>query len=99
MVVWSSVLIFAGVIFGVWILLKLKEMRHKVTSIIIIFLLAFLYFSFSYVVNHSNVDLKSVSGIIDAINLYFSWLFSVFNNFKILTSNAIKMNWAGNFSR
>jgi len=39
------------------------------------------------------VDLSTISGMTDATKLYFSWLFSVFGNFKTITAGAIQLDW------
>jgi len=78
----------------VWILLETKKFKHKVLEIFIIFLILFTYFSFTFVLSGKNIDLSTLDGISKAGSIYFSWLGSVFQNLKTITTNAIRMNWS-----
>ena len=80
----------------VWVFLEAKRAKHKLLAIFLIILILFGYFSVSYVFRDKVVDYKSVSGLIQAGNVYFSWLGYAFGNVKTITANTIKMNWEGN---
>jgi hypothetical protein len=80
----------------IYLFVELKRARHKFFAIFMILLIVFAYVSFVYFFKGRNVDFKTVPGVIGATKLYFSWLFSVFQNLKGVTSYAVKMNWADN---
>jgi len=86
-------LIVAILIVLAFIFLRISHMKHKLFLIIIIMFLLFFYTTGSSVLSGQNVDWKSFSGIEKAFKVYFSWLGGVFGNLKVLTTNAIKMNW------
>lgn len=82
----------------IWLMIEFKRMRHKTFAFFLIFLILFLFFSFAFVFSEKNVDYKTGSGIIEAGKIYLSWLGTLFNNLKSITTNAIKMDWKGNES-
>ena len=93
-------IIIAIVIIWIMIELKRKEVlfRHRFFAIFIIILLLFSYFSFTYVLGGRGLNFSTWDGIKQAGAIYYSWLASVFENFKVLTTNAIHMNWGINNS-
>lgn len=95
MAIGVTLLIIGILIAGIWILLEFKRFRHKFFAIFLIALILFSYISFTLVLKGKNVNLKTSSGILQAGKLYFSWLGSIFGNFKTITTNAVKMDWIG----
>jgi len=89
-------LVLFVVIVGIYFFAESKRVRHKIFAFFLIGLVIFFYVSASFVFKGKNIDYGSVSGIIDAGKLYFSWLGSVFVNLKSITTNAIGMNWGAN---
>ncbi len=90
----SSTIIFLSLIIAViWIIVEVKRLKHKLGAIFLIVLIVFSYLSFFAVFNSQELDLKSPLGLVDASKIYFSWLGSVFTNLKMLTTNAIHLNW------
>lgn len=90
--------VVVALILVIWIFIEIKRMRHKLFAIFLIALILFTYISFSVVLRGKNIDYTSVSGWTTAGKLYFSWLGNAFENFKTLTSSAVKMDWEGNKS-
>jgi len=80
----------------IYVLTEAKRAKHKLFAIFLIALILFAAFSFYVVFNGKNISVKSLSDIEKMGNMYFSWLASAFNNVKIITTNAIQMNWQGN---
>lgn len=81
-------------------LIHFKHLKHRVTAIFLILLLFFAYVSVSSVIKNNDIDLKTPSGVFQVAKLYFSWLGYLFDNVKVLTGNAIRMDWTpGNFTR
>ncbi len=91
-----SVLIVAILIIGVWVIIETKRMKHKMLAVFLIGLILFSYFSFTFVFKEADIDFQSVEGISSIANLYFSWIGTVFLNFKTLTAKAINLDWKGN---
>ena len=89
-------MVISVLVIAIWIIVEMKRMRHKVFAVFLIALVLFSYISFSFVLKNKDVDLMTIEGMTTATTLYFSWLGTVFSNFKTITSKAIKMNWKGN---
>ena len=96
MMIGTALFVIAVLIIGIWVVVEIKRMRHKIFAIFLIAVILFLYFSITTVFKEKQVDLTSVSGISDAVKVYFSWLGGAFSNLKSLTANVINMNWKGN---
>lgn len=89
-------LIVAVAITAIWLIIEFKRFRHKLLLIFLIVTILSIYISFTWVLRNNNVDLTTLSGIKEASKFYFSWLGSVFGNFKTITSNAVKLDWGIN---
>lgn len=83
-------------IVAVWCIFKVKGFQHKFVTIFLIALILFSFFSFYLAFHGKGVSIKNISDIEKVAKLYFSWLGNVFGNMKVLTGQAIKMNWQGN---
>ena len=81
---------------GIWMFIELKRMKHTILAFFIIALVLFGFFSFNFVFKTSNLSIKNVSDLEKGIQLYFSWIGSVFGNIKSLTGQAVGMDWKGN---
>ncbi len=95
MVIGVTLIVVAALVAVIWIVIETKRMKHKIFAILLIALILFTYLSFTHVVKKHEVDVTTAGGIFDAGKLYFSWLGSIFGNFKSITTNAIKMDWSG----
>ncbi len=90
----SSTIIFLSLtIVVIWVLVEVKRLKHKIGAIALIALIIFSYLSFFAVFNSQKLDLKTPVGLADASKIYFSWLGSLFTNLKVLTANAIHLDW------
>ena len=98
MVVGLALLVISVLIIAIWVFIEFKRMRHKIFAIFIIVLIIFSYVSFSLVLKGQDIDYTTASGVGQATKLYFLWLGSAFGNMKVITTNAIKMDWSGNES-
>lgn len=90
--------IVAALVAGIWVFIEFKRLRHKLFAIALMALIIFTYVSFSVTIKSHDVDLKTASGWITAGKLYFSWLGSVFHNTKVLTAQAVKLDWSADNS-
>jgi len=77
-------------------LIIFKGTKHKVVKIALTVIV--LTFIISLIMTYkplkeAGVNLKSPSGMITAVRVYFAWLGNAFGNAQDLTASAIKMNW------
>ena len=93
MAIGVTLFVVAILVVLVWVTIEIKRMKHKIFAIVLIGLILMAYFSLAVVFRGEEVDLASVSGLVSAGKLYFTFLGSVFSNLVALTSNAIKMDW------
>jgi hypothetical protein len=90
------IFIIAIIIVVIWVTYGLKKIRHKFLALFLIALVLFSFLSFGIVFRGKDISIKSVSDLGNAVKLYFSWLINVFGNLRSITTNAVKMDWAGN---
>lgn len=81
------------IIIGIWLIIEVKRLKHKVFAIFLILLILFSYLSFAVVIKGKDIDLKTVGGWKTATKLYYSWLVNAFHNVKAVTSYASKQDW------
>lgn len=84
---------------GLWFLIEMKGLQHKIIATVLIFVLVFFYFSFSYVQEEYIANSEKYDGVIDSVKIYFAWLGHITSNFKTITANAINLNWTANESQ
>ena len=94
----TGMFILAVVVVGIWVIIEIRRFRHKIFAIFLIILILLSYWSFFAVFKNQELELTTVSGIISSTKIYFSWLLSIYENFKSLTVNAISMDWTKNFT-
>lgn len=92
----ASWIILAILIALIFLVFKVRHFRHRIFTIVLILLVIFFYLTIPQVILNNDVDLKSFNGIIKAGKLYVIWLGQSFNNLKILTGQALGMDWVGN---
>jgi hypothetical protein len=93
MVIGVTLFVVAALVIAIWVLIEMKRMQHKVFAIVLIGLIIFSYVSAAVLFKDQGIDFKSTSGLMQAGKIYFSWLGTIFGNFKQITSNVIKMDW------
>ena len=89
-------IVMSVLVIGIWVLIEVKRLKHKLFAIAMVGLIIFGYISFVSCTSGENLDLTTVAGLTDASKIYFSWLGMVFGNFKTITSNVVKMDWETN---
>jgi len=89
----TGILIISAIIIAIWVLIEVKRFKHKIFAIFLMVAIVFLYFGAFAVFQDREVDFGSVSGIMDATKVYFSWLVNIFGNFKTLTVGAVQLDW------
>jgi hypothetical protein len=77
-------------------LIIFKGTKHKFVktffTVIILTFIIFLVMTYTPL-KQAGVSLKSPSGMITTIKVYFAWLGNAFGNAQDLTASAIRMNW------
>jgi hypothetical protein len=89
-----TLILILVLIVAIWLIIEFKRFKHKILAIFLIGLVLFTYFSFSSVIKNENLDLKTASGVKEAGQLYVLWLGNAFKNVKVLTANAIHLDWS-----
>jgi disulfide bond formation protein DsbB len=89
-----TVLIVIAVIVVIWVAIEAKRLKHKLFAFLLIGLILFTYISFTVVIQKHDIDLTTVSGMIEAGGLYFSWLGSIVTNIVEVTAHAINLDWS-----
>jgi hypothetical protein len=96
MAIKTALLVIGILVVLVFVFSRFKQNKPKIIGGIMIILLLTMFLSFNFAMKNQDIDFKSVSGIISAGKIYFSWMGYAFGNFKTITANAIKMDWKGN---
>ena len=91
-------IIIAALVVLAFVFLKIKHIKHKLVLVLIIIALLFVYTTGSQILDGYEIEWKTTEGMSRAIGLYTSWLGGVFDNLKVITANAIKMDWSRNVS-
>ena len=89
-------IVIGAVIFVIFVFVKFRYIKHKLTWIFILLIILLLYIGFLTSMVGHNIDLKTYSGGQTAIKLYLVWLGNSFNNMKTLTGEAVKLDWGTN---
>ncbi len=90
---WGIVILLILVIF---FFVKLRYIKHKLLWILILITILILYIGFMISTSGKDINLKTFEGTSAAIRLYLTWLGQSFDNLKILTGQATKLDWGAN---
>jgi hypothetical protein len=90
------VLLIAAFIVVILMLLRFKKLKHEIFAFFLILLILFAFFSFTLAFKGKNFTIANVSDVNSAVKIYLSWFGNAFDNVKIITTQAVKMNWEGN---
>ncbi len=88
----SWIIIMLLVIVGI-IAIKMNHLRHRFFIIILIVVALFFYLTMTFVTNQHQVDLTTYDGFVAGMKIYGGWIANGFQNMKVLTGNAVKMDW------
>ena len=89
-------IIIVVIIAAIFIFVKLKYIKHKLSWIVILALVLLFYIGFLASTSGQDLNLKTFDGSQTAIKLYLSWLGQSFENMKVITGQAIKLDWGAN---
>lgn len=73
--------------------IKMNHLKHRTFIIILIVLALFFYVSVTFIASKNNLTMDSYDGFINTMKVYGGWLANGFGNVKVLTGNAVKMDW------
>ena len=90
MINWIIILIL--VVVGV-LAIKMNHLKHRAFIIVLIVLGLFFYLSLTFVATKNNLEMNSYDGFVKTMQVYLGWLGNGFQNIKVLTGNAVKMDW------
>ena len=90
---WVVVVILVGVVFMV---VALVQKRQSMATGVVKIVAVFIVLSVGYIFIINQVQLNSLSSIIDGTKIYFNWLLSFFGKAADVTSYAIKQDWTKN---
>ncbi len=90
---WVVVVILVGVVFMV---VALVQKRQSMATGVVKIVAVFIVLSMGYIFIINQVQLNSLSSIIDGTKIYFNWLLSFFGKAADVTSYAIKQDWTKN---
>ncbi len=76
-----------------YLIIKFGNIRHRFFMILLLLFALFLYLSMAYVTKQNDLDFTSADGIVKSLKIYGGWLGHGFQNLKILTGQAVKMDW------
>lgn len=93
MIAW---IILIAAVLGILLIAKFAHFKHRLGIILMMALLLFFYLTFTIVTSANGISLKTASGLFTGFKVYFLWMGHIFDNLKVLTTNAIRMDWAGN---
>jgi hypothetical protein len=96
MVMSVVIFIIAILIVVIWLTFGFKRVRHKFFALFLIALILFSFFSFTAAFGGKELSVTGFSDIGKIAGIYFSWLANSFNNLKLITTQAIKMDWQTN---
>lgn len=90
MINWIIIIIL--VVAGIFAI-KMNHLRHRIFIIALIFIALFFYLTVTFVATKNNVNMNSYDGFMNGVRVYGGWLANGFQNLKIITGNAMKMDW------
>jgi hypothetical protein len=86
------IIIIILVIVGVFAI-KMNHLKHRTFIVILVIVALFFYASVTYIASRNNLSMDSYEGFVNTMKVYLGWLGNGFQNIKVLTGNAVKMDW------
>jgi glucan phosphoethanolaminetransferase (alkaline phosphatase superfamily) len=87
---WTLIIVAVLIVF---VFLRFREVRHRVTHMVIIVLILLLVGSAAVVYFNNDVDITSFDGIAKAGQLYFQWIGTIFSNFGKVSTYTVQQDW------
>jgi len=89
-IIWIMLII---AILAVLFITKLSHLKHKISTSIIIIAALFIISTFMIVAKTNAINPWSFGGFFSGLKTYFFWLGHLFDNLRVITGNAIRMDW------
>ncbi|MEK6912906.1 MAG: hypothetical protein AABX26_03040 [Nanoarchaeota archaeon] len=89
-------LMFIVIILIVYLVLKVVLKKQAVATRLALYLFVMVMLTVGYVYMSSDSEIKTVKDVFNFGGVYFSWIGSVFHNFRSLTANAVQEDWSIN---
>lgn len=89
-------LMFIVIILIVYLVLKVVLKKQAVATRLALYLFVIIMLTVGYVYMSSDSEIKTVKDVFNFGGVYFSWIGSVFHNFRSLTANAVQEDWSIN---
>jgi|TARA_Y100000310_G_scaffold340419_1_gene436136 hypothetical protein len=90
---WAIIVILIATIF---VFVKFKYIKHKLTWIIVLFLILLFYLGFLASTAGQDINFSTFEGSQTGIKLYLAWLGQSFDNMRTITGQAVKLDWGAN---
>ena len=90
--------IIAVLVLVLIILMRFKEVRHKLGLVVISIFILFLVITFAQIYSAHDLELNSFDGVVNAGKIYFSWLGQAVKNVVRVSGYAVKQEWGFNIS-
>ena len=87
---------FVVIILIVYVVLKVVLKKQAVATRLALYLFVMVMLTVGYVYMSSDSEIKTVKDVFNFGGVYFSWIGSVFHNFRSLTANAVQEDWSIN---
>ena len=89
--------VFIGiVILVIIVVVALVKKRQSMATGVVTMVSIFIVLSVGYVFIVNNVQLNSLSSMVEGIEIYLNWVASIFDKAVDITSYVIKMDWKAN---
>ncbi len=91
----ALMLIIVGIVLValIFLFVKFRYIKHKMSWILILAGVFFLYMTFMVSIAGHDVNLTSIEGLEESGKIYLTWMGNAFENVKTLTTNAVKLDW------
>lgn len=93
MVNWFIIILVIAAVLLIIKAMHLRHFKHRVFAVILILLVLFLASTIYLVSDKNEIDMTTANGFYKGIQVYGGWLSHSFQNVKVLTGNAINMDW------
>lgn len=90
------IIIFIAIVVLVFIISKIAGVKQNIFAFIIITLILFSFLSFSLAFKGKDISINSLGDLQEAGVIYLAWVGNAFDNVKIITTQAIKLDWQAN---
>lgn len=88
--VWTTMII---IILIVIVVMKIANKKQEIAVKLTLLLFTILMLTIAHVYIKTDTKIEDSKDILEFSKVYFSWTFSIFGNFKVLTADATNLDW------